>query len=165
MSEINSPEELKKMLGSRIKKLTKSDENLHSLGIKEDTLSKYYKGQRFPTTENLVKIQKRYKVPYAYLFGDTDNDNPNFAEISCKLGLTKKSIEKLLTINKTENQEEKNIQLFALNQLIEKIDFLELGKFMFVPDEREKDYYDFLINKKIITLINEIRNSEECAKG
>ena len=57
-----------------------------------------------------------------------------------------------------------HIQLFALNQLIEKIDFLELGKFMFVPDEREKDYYDFLINKKIITLINEIRNSEECAK-
>ena len=135
MSETNNATKLKKVLGSRIRELTMSDENISSLGIKQDTLNKYYKGQRFPTTENLVAIKKHYNVSFAYLFGDIDNKDPNLSEIGCKLGLSQKAAKKLLSINKNKNLENKKIQLFALNQLLENIDFLELGNLLIIPNE------------------------------
>lgn len=154
MSEIKNAEDLKKILGSRIRELTLPDTNISSLGIKEDTLGKYYKGQRFPTTENIVAIKNHYKVPFAYLFGDTDNKDPNFADISYKLGLSANSTNKLISMNKSENAEERELQFFALNQLIENIDFLELGKLLLIPNESNRfikstdiyDYYSFFIN-------------------
>lgn len=127
-------EELKKTLGKRIRTLCVGDKGIDDLGIQEDTLRKYYNGKRFPTTENLVAIKTHYKVPYAYLFGDTDNKEPDSYEISCKLGLSEKATKKLIDINKSD-LDKKNMQLFVINQILEKIDFLELAELLLIPNE------------------------------
>ena len=139
MEKIKNANDLKKVLGKRIRSLTVADPNISSLGIDGDTLRKYKNGQRYPQPEFLVKIKNHYDVPFAYLFGDTDNKDIDSMEISYKLGLTSKATHKIIAMNDNDNQEERELQLFALNQLIENIDFLELGKLLLIPNETNKN--------------------------
>lgn len=161
MYKYKNANDLKKVLGKRIRSLTVADPNISSLGIDGDTLRKYKNGQRYPQPEFLVKIKNHYDVPFAYLFGDTDNKDIDSMEISYKLGLTSKATHKIIAMNDNDNQEERELQLFALNQLIENVDFLKLAELMLGYNGNDEDYNDYLINKRLFELFEKIRNSEE----
>lgn len=145
----------KRKLGNRILKLNFDNEKEVPIDIKEDTLNKYIRGDRFPTIENLIKIKEYYNVPYSYLFGEIDNTNSDTTKLSCELGISEDTISRLQEIVKSDNETEKKIQLFVINQLFTKIDFLSLGKALMVPNEQNKyissnklyDYYlDYATN-------------------
>lgn len=145
---------LKNNFGERLKLLYVNDNNSQELDIKEDTFNKYIRGERFPKPDILEKIKNHYKVPYSYLFGEYDNKDLDTSEISGKLGLSNKSITKLANIRFEKNIQDRELMLYALNEIIENIDLLEFGKFLLLPNENNKnikteniyEYYSFFIN-------------------
>ena len=145
---------LKKKFGARLKELHNANNKHNNLGIKEDSFNKYIRGDRFPKPEVLEKIKNYYNVPYSYLFGEYDNSDLDTSEISGKLCLSNKSINKLKKIRNEEDANNRNFMIFALNALIENINFLEMGKLLFIPDEMNKNinaediysYYSDYIN-------------------
>ena len=161
MYKYKDTEDLKKRLSGRINNLCKNDPNISSLGIDGDTLRKYKNGQRYPQPEFLIKIKNHYDVSFSYLFGETDNKDFNSEEVSYRLGLTSKTTHKLIAMNDNDNQEERELQLFTLNQLIEDIDFLKLAELMLGYNGNDEDYNDYLINKHLFELFKKIRNSKE----
>lgn len=144
---------LKEKFKERLKLLYTKDNDFDKLGIKDDTFNRYIRGDRFPKPEILEQIKEHYKVPYSYLLGEYDNVDLNTSEISGILGLSNKSIEKLKKMTQ-ENKIDKELMLFALNQLVENLDFLELGKLLLIPNEDNKfiksadiyEYYSFYIH-------------------
>lgn len=144
---------LKEKFKDRLKILYAKDNDFYKLGIKDDTFNRYIRGDRFPKPEILEQIKEHYNVPYSYLFGEYDNIDLNTSEISGILGLSNKSIKKLKKITQG-NKIDKELMLFALNQLIENLDFLELGKLLLIPNEDNKyiksdniyEYYSFYIH-------------------
>lgn len=189
---------LKNDFGERLKFLYATD-NTKDLDIKEDTLNKYIRGERFPKPDILEKIKNHYKVPYSYLFGEYDNRDLETSEISGKLGLSNKSITKLSKIRFENDIQERELMIYALNEIIENIDLLEFGKLLLIPNKnnkyinseeiyeyysdyinnchgendyfydfknikKEQEYNDFLLNKRIFQMFENIRNSQECAK-
>ena len=64
-------------------------------------------------------------------------------------------------MNDNDNQEERELQLFALNQLIENVDFLKLAELMLGYNGNDEGYNDYLINKHLFELLKKIRNSKE----
>lgn len=190
---------LKNDFGERLKFLYATDNNTKDLDIKEDTFNKYIRGERFPKPDILEKIKNHYKVPYSYLFGEYDNRDLDTSEISGKLGLSNKSITKLSKIRFEEDIQERELMIYALNEIIENIDLLEFGKLLLIPNKdnkhikseeiyeyysdyinhcrgendyfydlknvkKEKEYNDFLLNKRLFQMFESIRNSKECAK-
>ena len=177
---------LKNDFCERLKFLYANDDNFKKLDIKDDTFNKYLRGERFPKLDILEKIKNHYKVPYSYLFGEYDNKDLDTSEISGKLGLSNKSITKLAKIRFEKNIQNKEFMLYALNEIIENIDLLEFGKLLLIPNkdnkyikledkyysdyinycqnEKEKEYNDFLLNKRLFQMFENIRNSKECAK-
>lgn len=165
---------LKNNFGERLKLLYVNDNNSQELDIKEDTFNKYIRGERFPKPDILEKIKNHYKVPYSYLFGEYDNKDLDTSEISGKLGLSNKSITKLANIRFEKNIQDRELILYALNEIIENIDLLEFGKFLLLPNENNKnikteniyEYYSFFINhgqgiddyEYVIKQINSKRN-------
>lgn len=189
---------LKKTFGENLGELLKKDKNFASLGIKSDTFYKYVRGDRFPKPEIIEKIKNHYNVPYSYLFGEYDNKNLDTSEISGKLGLSEKSIEKLEEIGFEDNIQKKQFMTYALNQIIENVDFLEFGELLLIPSKNNKhikseniyklysdyintyeeihdysetlneinkkqEYNDFILNKRLFKMFQNIRNSKECA--
>lgn len=161
MYKYKDAEDLKKRLSSRINNLCKNDSNISSLDIGVDTLRKYRNGQRYPQPDFLIKIKNHYDVSFSYLFGETDNKDFNSEEVSYRLGLTSKATHKLIAMNDNDNQEERELQLFALNQLIENVDFLKLAELMLGYNGNDEGYNDYLINKRLFELLKKIRNSKE----
>lgn len=190
---------LKNDFGERLKLLYANDNNSEEIGIKEDTFNKYIRGERFPKPDILEKIKNHYKVPYSYLFGEYDNKDLETSEISGKLGLSNKSISKLSKIRFEKDIQDKNLMIYALNEIIENIDLLEFGKLLLIPNKdnkyikseeiyeyysdyinhcqgendylydlqnikKEKEYSDFILNKRLFQMFENIRNSQECAK-
>lgn len=177
---------LKNDFRERLKILYATDNNTKDLDIKEDTFNKYIRGDRFPKPDILEKIKNHYKVPYSYLFGEYDNKDLDTSEISGKLGLSNNSITKLANIRFEEDIQKRELMIYALNEIIESIDLLEFGKLLLIPNkdneyiksedeyysnyinhcqnEREKEYNDFLLNKRLFQMFESIRNSKECAK-
>lgn len=107
--------------------------------IKSDTFSKYLNGTRFPSNQNLEIIANYYKVTYGYLLGDYDNQNLETSKISANLGLSGTNIDMLQKIVLQDSVLDRNIKLFAINQILSNIDFLELGKAMLYPSETNKN--------------------------
>lgn len=161
MYKYKDTEDLKKRLSSRINNLCKNDPNISSLDIGVDTLRKYKNGQRYPQPDFLVKIKNHYDVSFSYLFGETDNKDFNSEEVSYRLGLTSKATHKIIAMNDNDNQEERELQLFALNQLIENVDFLKLAELILGYSGNDEGYNDYLINKRLFELLKKIRNSKE----
>lgn len=161
MYKYKDGDDLKKKLGSRVGSLCKNDPNIESLNIKSSTLDKYKGGRHFPAPDFLVKIKNHYDVSFSYLFGETDNKDFNSEEISYKLGLTSRATHKLIAMNDNDDQEERELQLFALNQLIENVDFLKLVELMLGYNGNDEGYNDYLINKRLFELLKKIRNSKE----
>lgn len=190
---------LKEDFGARLKILYANDNSSEKLGIKDDTLNKYIRGERFPKPNILEKIKNHYKVPYSYLFGEYDNKDLDTSEISGKLGLSGKSINKLTKIRFEDDIQNREIMIYALNQIIENIDLLEFGNCLLIPNEdnvyikseekyeyysdyinhchsqgiysydlkkikEQKEYNDFLLNKRLFQIFESARNSQECAK-
>lgn len=177
---------LKNDFSERLKFLYINDDNFKKLDIKDNTFNKYLRGERFPKLDILEKIKNHYKVPYSYLFGEYDNKDLDTSEISGKLGLSNKSITKLAKIRFEKNIQNREFMLYALNEIIENIDLLEFGKLLLIPNkdnkyikpedkyysdyinycqnEKEKEYNDFLLNKRLFQMFENIRNSQECAK-
>lgn len=177
---------LKNDFSERLKFLYTNDDNFKKLDIKDDTFNKYLRGERFPKLDILEKIKNHYKVPYSYLFGEYDNKDLDTSEISGKLGLSNKSITKLAKIRFEKNIQNREFMLYALNEIIENIDLLEFGKLLLIPNkdnkyikledkyysdyinycqnEKEKEYNDFLLNKRLFQMFENIRNSQECAE-
>lgn len=177
---------LKNNFSERLKYLYDNDENSKELDIKGDTFNKYIRGERFPKLDILEKIKNHYKVPYSYLFGEYDNKDLDTLEISDKLGLSNKSITKLAKIRFEKDIQDREFMIYALNEIIENIDLLEFGKLLLIPNkdnkyikskyeyysnyinhcqnEKEEEYNDFLLNKRLFQMFENIRNSQECAK-
>lgn len=139
MYKYKNGDDLKKKFSKRVRQLCVNDPNIENLNIKSSTLDKYKGGRHFPAPDFLVRFKNHYDVSFSYLFGETDNKDFNSEEVSYRLGLTSKATHKLIAMNDNDNQEERELQLFALNQLIENVDFLELGKLLLIPNETNKN--------------------------
>lgn len=106
--------------------------------IKSDTFRKYLNGERFPSNQNLEIIANYYNVTYGYLLGDYDNQNLETSKISANLGVSGKNIDMLQKIILQDTALDRNIKLFAINQILSNVDFLELGKAMLYPSENNQ---------------------------
>ena len=161
MYKYKDGDDLKKKFSKRVRQLCKNDPNIENLNIKSCTLDKYKGGRHFPAPDFLVRFKNHYDVSFSYLFGETDNKDFNSEEVSYRLGLTSKATHKLIAMNDNDNQEERELQLFALNQLIENVDFLKLAELILGYNDNDEDYNDYLINKRLFELFKKVRDSKE----
>lgn len=136
-------EDAKTIIDSKFKKTLNQLYSIDSTrpippNIKSDTFRKYLSGERFPSNQNLEIIANYYNVTYGYLFGDYDNQNLETSIISANLGISGKNIDMLQKIILQDTVLDRNIKLFAINQILSNIDFLELGNAMLYPSEDNK---------------------------
>ena len=183
---------LKNDFGDRLKLLYANDDNSKDLDVKEDTFNKYIRGERFPKPDILEKIKNHYKVPYSYLFGEYDNKDLDTSEIT-KFNKFTKNIRfeddiqsrelmiyalneiienidllefgKLLLIPNKENKHIKSEEIYEyysdyVNHCRGENDYFYDLKNI----KKEKEYNDFLLNKRLFQMFESIRNSQECVK-
>lgn len=97
----------KKIIGQRINSLLalkgkKQKELAEYLGVKDNIISYYVKGERSPNTEQIIKISKYFDVSTDYILGlsDTSSTDPSIKSIVDYTGLNENTIS---VLNKTIN--------------------------------------------------------------
>lgn len=167
-------------------------------GVAENTIGNYENEKKNMLIKSYVlvnlKQDDKYKdIPIEFFLGLTSSMEKENIELNKDLGLSDKSINKLNKIVKDDDNLRKRIKLFAINSLIENIDFDKLGQFLIFPNyenkninsndfyklysdyfqesyyhntheyiEKERDLNDYTLNKMILNLANNIRNSKNC---
>ena len=106
----------------------------NKIDLARQTYGYYENGNSVIPHDVLINLSKFYKVSIDYICGIRETKSTHLADVGNKLKLSDKSINNIL-----ENGENKNwVGNFALNQLLENMDFQKIGKYLVVPSLKNK---------------------------